>query len=80
MSLVVSNYLLANIILEAVINKRFAKQELSFRNTSSINSSICGATMDSIFIYFCIVYERFIVFASINFLKIFVDNLVLDNL
>ena len=36
--------------------------------------------MDSIFIYFCIVYERFIVFASINFLKIFVDNLVLGNL
>lgn len=74
MPLVVSNYPLANIILEAVINKR------SFRNTSSIDSSTCGATMESIFIYFCIVYERFIVFASINFLKIFVDNLVLDNL
>ena len=60
-------YLLANIIiLEAAITRRFVKfckkrysriQNKCFLAASSINFSICGAAIGSIFMYFCIVYK-----------------------
>ena len=67
MPLIASKYPLANVILEATIKRRFVKfcgigvlitSLFRFLDAvSSINSSICGAAIDSILMYFCIVYK-----------------------
>ena len=66
MLLIVLFYPLATIILEAAIMKHFMKfckivfsypEQMFLVAASIINSSICGAAISSILMYFCIAYK-----------------------